>query len=225
VNDAGPAGVVYRLRYELSRNGPRAAIRRVAGGMHEQLLLDETHIWYEVSTGDGRPRVGLPEGFAFRRAGADLLPLIKQLPTIFEGEGARRLAAGHDLWLLLDGDRPAFACWTLRRAMPVPGAPNGVLVLPPGTVCVEDSVTAPEYRGRRLGPAAWTLIADEISREGIPWLITKIRDDNVPTQKSVLKAGFAEMARVRFRRVLGRSRTAVTGASGPNGAYLERVLT
>jgi len=221
---AVPDGVVSRIRSELRSNGPRAAARRIAGGVRQQLRLDETHLWYELPTGGDRPRVDLPEGFVLRRAGADQLPLLEQLPTILVAEGAGRLATGNDLWLVLEEQRAAFACWTFRSSMPLLGAPGGELSLAPGTVFVEDSVTAPEYRGRRLGPAAWTLVADELAAEGVTTLLTRIAEDNVPTQKSVLKSGFRQVARVRHQRVLGRSRMTVADPVGPQGAHLRELF-
>jgi hypothetical protein len=142
---AGSGGAVYRLRRYLAKYGPRAAVHRALDAGRCALVLDETHVWYELGTGNERPRVDLPVGTTFVRADAAALPLIERLPTVSQAEAKRRVAAGNDLWFVLDGRQPAFACWTFSRSMPMLSAPGGELVLAAGVVCLEDSVTAPEH--------------------------------------------------------------------------------
>ena len=90
---------------------------------------------------------------------------------------------------------------------PAIAAPGGQLQLSAGTVCLEDSVTAAPARGRGIGPAAWSAIADALGDEGQRHIITKVAVDNVPSRRAVEKAGFDAVALMHFRRFGPRSRT------------------
>jgi GNAT superfamily N-acetyltransferase len=219
VADAG-----YRVNRYLRKYGVRAAGTRVVDAARQRALLDETHVWYELSLRDGRPRVDLAPGFVFRRAEPSEVALIEQLPTVARPEAQRRLDAGNDLWFVLDGDTPAFACWIFRQRMPMLAAPGGVLELPPGSVCLEDSVTSADYRGRGLAPAAWTLLADVLEHEGVGSMLTKVGEENTPSRRAVTKAGFVEIGVMHFRRVGPRSRTTMREPGGNAGRWLSTRL-
>lgn len=207
--DEAPTAV-YRIRRYLRKYGVRSGVQRAAGAVRQAFVLDETHIWYELDPTAPRPRVELAPEFSFRRATAADVPLIESLPTVSLVEAERRIAAGNDLWFVMAGNQPAFACWTFRHEMPVISAPHGVLTIPSGTVCLEDSVTSPDFRGRRLAPAAWTLLADRMQEEGMTSIITKIGEENAASRKAILRSGFVEVGSARFRRVLGRGSSSIT---------------
>jgi RimJ/RimL family protein N-acetyltransferase len=209
---------VYRIRRYLRKYGLRSGIQRATGAVRQALVLDETHIWYELDLTAERPRVELAPEFSFRRAATAELPLIEALPTVSLVEAERRVAAGNDLWFVMAGEQPAFACWTFPREMPVISAPGGTLMIPDGTVCLEDSVTSPDFRGRRLAPAAWTLLADRMQEKGVRSIITKIGEDNAASRKAILRSGFAEVGSARFRRVAGRRSSSIATSADTSAA-------
>ncbi len=59
-------------------------------------------------------------------------------------------------------------------------ARGGWLSLPEGTVCLEDSVTSPDYRGRGVAPAAWSQIAAAAAEDGYATMVTKVRRPTRP---------------------------------------------
>ena len=113
----------------------------------------------------GRSR-DLASELTLRRALEPDLPLLDQLPTTSPVEARVRIDAGHDLWIVLEGDRPLFSCWIFRGRTPTIAAPGGQLPLPADTVCLEDSVTVAAARGRGIAPAAWAAIADALAAGG-----------------------------------------------------------
>jgi len=70
-------------------------------------------------------RVELPVGMTLVRAGEEDLRLLEDLPTVSARVARRRLAAGVDLWIVREGDRGVFACWTFLERTPALAAPAG----------------------------------------------------------------------------------------------------
>ncbi len=133
--------LISRARRHLRRYGLRASLDKGAQRLRSSVYLRQTHVWYELPLGIERPRVALPSGLTLVQGGADDQPLLEELPTTPDEEAARRrMEAGADLWFVLDGRRPAFACWIFHESMPMRAARNGKLVLPPKIVCLENSV-------------------------------------------------------------------------------------
>jgi GNAT superfamily N-acetyltransferase len=203
-----------RIERGVRRFGVGGSLARAAALAWETarhcVYLRERHLWYALDLHESRPSVALPDGFTLTRARKADLALLEGLPTIGRSEGARRLADGADLWLVLDGDQAAFACWIFRERTPVLAARGGWLPLPAGTVCLEDSVTAAAYRGRGLAPAAWSAIAAQLSHENIAIMLTKVAEENAASRRAVEKAGFQSTAIMSLRRVGGRSRVDVS---------------
>jgi GNAT superfamily N-acetyltransferase len=205
------------------REGIGAALAHVWELARHRFYNREEHIWYQLDLDAERPRRELVDGVRLVRAGTDDAHRIADVGQ-FEDEAQRRLAAGNDLWLVLDHeDHSLFACWTFRSETPVLAAPHGLLSLPPGTACLEDSVTSPLARGKGIAPAAWTAIADILATEGFQSMITKITTDNVPSRKAVEKAGFREIAVMRMTSVATRQHV-VLAASGGVADSLARSL-
>lgn len=133
-------------------------------------------------------------------------------------------AVGGELWVVLDEGRPAFTCWIFPRVTPAIAARGGWLELPPDTVCLENSATSPQYRGRGVAPGAWAGIADALADRGVASMITKVTVDNVPSRKAVTKAGFDEIALMRLVRVGGRTRVTMKPlGSGMSSLLAERL--
>ena len=164
--------------------------------------LRERHVWYRLNLPFIAPPPPLPEGMYLQQAGYDELPLLQQLETVGRFEAECRLSAGADLWLIRDRAAAA-ACsfWIFWDRTPVLAASRGWLTLPEGTVCLEDSVTAPGYRGRGVAPAGWARAAAQLSKQGVSNIITKIEEQNAPSRRAVEKIGFCEMAVMDLERV------------------------
>jgi ribosomal protein S18 acetylase RimI-like enzyme len=186
---------VARVLQAVQRHGVAGATRRLLG----RLSRRESHVWYRLEVGAPRPRIDLLEGLQLRRGTRSELSSVSSLYALTLDEGFERFDAGAELWLVVDAALlVVFACWIYHRLTPALAAPGGLLALPPDTVCLEDSVTAREYRGRGVAPAAWTKIADRLQAEGARRIITKVGTDNVPSQKAVEKAGFRPIAEMRL---------------------------
>jgi ribosomal protein S18 acetylase RimI-like enzyme len=188
------------------REGLLRTLRSIASrGVHE-LVLREEHIWYELLLQDDRRRRPMPAGLVLVEADQRQRRLAAQMEG---GPGRRQLdefsRVGGQLWVVLDGERAAFTCWIFPKLAPALAAPGGWLELPAGTVCLEDSATSPDHRGRGIAPAAWSRIADVMADRGTASVITKVAVDNVPSRRAVTKAGFTEVAQMRLLRVGGRN--------------------
>jgi RimJ/RimL family protein N-acetyltransferase len=101
---------------------------------------------------------------------------------------------------------------------------QGVLSLPQEIVCLDDSVTAEDYRGKSIAPAAWSGIADTLERTGVRSIVTKIEESNLPSRKAVSKVGFEEIATMCFRRRGLSSSTTVEAGEGAAAAWLAEKL-
>jgi GNAT superfamily N-acetyltransferase len=189
------------------------------------VVVEEAHIWLALELRAGRPRRELPEGFALRLASDADLDSVEQLPDAGPASALRReLAPGHDLWIVEAGDRVAFACWVHHHEAPVFAARDGVLRLPAGVCCLEDSATSPDFRGRGVAPAAWSSIATACEAEGFRVMITKIEADNEPSARALEKAGFTAIARMRLVRRWPTTRVTFSEIEGSVGRDLAQRL-
>ena len=135
---------------------------------------------------------------------------IGMLPTpVPVDEARRRRAEGAQLWFVLHGEDPAFACWIFPERAPVRAAATRVLEMPEGVVTLEDSFTGADHRGKGIASAAWTEIARTVRGQGAEVVITKVAVENVPSRKAVVKAGFREASLMRLRRRGPRERVTV----------------
>lgn len=207
------AHALEQVQGAIRRHGLAGSLRRAAAfagrTMAGSLYCREGHIWYHLDLRRERPRIELPAGLELLRADASGLTFLEQLPTIGLFEARQRLAARAALWIVHEDGRAAFACWIFHDRTPVLAARTGWLDLPPDTVCLEDSVTSPYYRGRGVAPAAWSAIAHALSQEGLAAVITKVDEGNLPCQRALEKAGFRALASMNFVRVWPRSRVEV----------------
>ncbi len=181
-------------------------------------------MWYGLDPAGERPKPPLAPGLTLRRGNASDLPLLGGLDTVAPDEGLDRIRGGNDLWLVLEGDRLLFSCWIFRGQTPVIAAPGGLLPLPAGTVCQEDSVTATAARGRGIAPAAWAAIADALAEEGERRVIRKVEAANCASRRAGAKVGFKPVALMRFRRLGPMSRTTVEVLDGELGSFLAEHL-
>lgn len=210
-----------RLSRAVERHGARGVARIASKRARRRFNADEAHIWYSLDLGEDRPRRELPEGLVLRLATEADFPAIEALPGADPVHALRRgLAAGHELWVVDDGERLAFCCWIHLGVAPVLAARHGSLVLPAGVVCLEDSVTSPDFRGRGVAPGAWAAIADRFAAAGYSAVITKVETDNQPSRRAVEKAGFREIATMRLERRGFTTRVTVVPGDGALGYEL-----
>jgi GNAT superfamily N-acetyltransferase len=182
-------------------------------------LLKEEHVWYELALDGAAAKVATPAGVELVKATEAEIPLA--VITGKDPDQTRaRLAEGYDLWLMVEGQKAAFSCWVYRGRTPMLAAKGGWLILPEGIVCLEDSATNPEFRGRGIAPAAWGAIADALHREGLSFLVTKVEVENAPSRKACLKAGFAEIGLMRLNQLGPIRRAGIAEPTGATGRLL-----
>ncbi len=216
--------MLTRLANRLRQDGPRDTARAVALRVRKCAYLREEHLWYQCDLDDSRPRRELPEEVRLMRADVSQMDALAQVGQDPE-DVIRCLDGGNDVWLAVDDDGPLFSCFTFRHETPVAAASHGKLPLPPGTACLEDSVTSPAARGRGIAPAAWTLIGDELAEAGFTTLLAKIETHNAPSLRVAEKAGFSPVAVMEHERTGVRRKTAVRVLEGSLGHELAARLS
>lgn len=214
-----------RIRKALSEHGVAGVGRKVVERARSHVYRHEEHIWYELRLEGAVPVVGSLGVLELRRArlsDAALLGAFGRNPDLTADD----VRKGHDLWFVMEGETPAFSCFIQRGESPMPAARRGRMKLPSATVCLEDSVTSPDYRGRGLAPAAWTTLAAQLEQEpGLGSMITKVAVENVASRKAVTKAGFVEVALMRHDKRGPRARVEVEVYDGAAmGQTLQRHL-
>jgi GNAT superfamily N-acetyltransferase len=142
-----------------------------------------------------------PEELKLVQAVEQELLLIDELPTIGLPEAMRRHRTGATLWLGLDADRPAFACWTFAGRAPVPAAPEGLLELPHRVAALDDVVIDPAYRGLGLAPRALARIADFYASRGLDSIVAKADETDKATRRCLEQAEFEHLGQTRMVRV------------------------
>jgi L-amino acid N-acyltransferase YncA len=199
-------------------------MRAVARRLRKLAYLREEHVWYERDLGLPGPGLELPGGLQLVRAAEEQVGVVEIFGQDVN-QARERLAAGNDIWLVLEGQQPLFLCFTFRTSAPVIAAADGTLELPAGSACLEDAVTLPEARGRGIASAAWSAIGEELGRAGLSTLVAKIETDNAASRRVAENAGFAPVAVMEHRRTGVRRRTAVHPLGGRLGDELASRLS
>jgi GNAT superfamily N-acetyltransferase len=214
-----------RLRSAVREEGAGGVARRVARRGAHSIVLREEHIWYSLDLKGERPRRPLPEGFELHLATAADAESVAQLPNQPAVDEVRtRIDGSADVYMVREAGKPAFACTIFRGRTPTVAARGGWLELPADTVCLEDSGTSPDFRGRGVAPGAWSAIADALAERGFKIMLTKVTVDNEPSRKAVVKAGFAEAADMRLRRVGPFRRVALSPLGAPGAEFISALL-
>jgi RimJ/RimL family protein N-acetyltransferase len=214
-----------RLRSAVREDGVIGVARRVAERGTHSLVLSEEHIWYSLDLAGERPRRDLPEGFELHlatEAEADDAAHLPNQPGVEEVRA--RIAGTADYYIVREHGTPAFACTIFRERTPTIAARGGWLELPADTVCLEDSGTSPDFRGRGVAPGAWTAIADALAERGFKTMLTKVTVENEPSRKAVTKSGFREAADMRMRRVGPFRRVALSPLGAPGAEFIISAL-
>jgi GNAT superfamily N-acetyltransferase len=195
-------------------------------GLRNTLAPNSTHVWYLLDLGEERPQLRLPPGYVLEEvaAGSDEIALLEALGPQAPAEAGTRFGAGGRLFAARADGELAFACWVFP-AIPTIAARGGWYPVRDDARGLEHSITLEAHRGRGLAPAVWSELCDKLEAEGVTGLLTKVGFTNDASRRAVAKAGFVEIAHVTVTRRRGRIRVAVSQASGPDGARLERELT
>jgi len=126
--------------------------------------------------------------------------------------------------MLVHDGRAAFSAWIFHGSAPAIAARDGWFELPAGVACMEDSLTHPDYRGRGFAPAAGLGIFRAVRESGVVQVVTKIETSNGSSRRAAAKAGFREVATMRFKRVGPRRRTSLSDVRGDVGGQLASAL-
>lgn len=192
---------VGRVVSSLRVRGLAPTLVSVCDALRRSLWLHETHVWSSLDLRTERPHLPLPAPFSWTLGTDDDIPRLGVLGIDVEG-ARRRRAAGHDVWLIRDGDLLVYAGWVFHRVAPTAAARTGWVELLPGTSNPEDMVTDPAYRGRGLASSAYTLIFDALLESGrAERIVGKVPVDNGANRRALMKSGWREFARVEVRRV------------------------
>ena len=188
----------YRLRVVrgVEKYGFREAIRRAA---RNAVVVDDEYVWYALDLERLTP-IPLREGYELRQATEDDVGLLRSVPAIPVEEGRKRLARGEQLWFVMHGEEPAFACTVFLHILPLEAARKRSYRLPPRVACVDDGLTNRQYRGRAIAAAAWVAIGEALRASGYQVLIAKVPLDNIPSRRTHEKTGFQPMSTMRRRR-------------------------
>ena len=205
--------MITRIRRVLARHGLREVVRIGVVTARDRVQLREEHVWYQLALPPVLEPRSLPDGAALVEASDGDADLLDGLPASAPAAARQLQARGGRLFLVVEDGLALFACWIHERETPMIAARGGWLTLPEGTVCLEDSVTAPAARGRGIAPAAWFELARRLAAEGKETMVTKVAVSNAPSRKAVEKAGFAEFGRMHLRRLLGHMTVRLDGAA------------
>lgn len=207
-----------RLTTAVDRHGILGTARAAAHMVRDAAHQDETSTWFEVLLDQNRPRVAAAQGDLVLAADDDTFELFNAIGSQSAGVARDRRSAGGEPWVLLVDGKPAFCCWLYAGRSPINSMAGEWLHLPPAVRTLEDSITAPDFRGRGLAGGVWMALFDDLERQGVRSVVTNVLDTNVPSTKAVLKVGFAPVASMRYVRVGPWSRqylTPLAAGSGP----------
>ena len=199
-------------------------MRAIGRRLRKLAYLREEHVWYERDLGMAGPGLELQRGLQLVKARLDEVELLSAFGQNV-AQARKRLVAGNDIWLVFEDEEPVFLCFTFRTATPVIAAAGGKLELPPGSVCLEDAVTAPGARGRGIASAAWSTIAEELGKAGFSTLVAKVEAGNAASRRVAEKAGFSPIAVMQHERTVVSRRTEVKPLGGRLGHELAARLT
>lgn len=187
---------------ELRRGGVRHTATRTARSVRQFGVLDALrrarglgtiYEWRRLSLPDALREMPLGDDVELRRCGHQDLNLYSQLATADNLTAAPAwLDDGDELYLVVSGERVAFACWIFPERMPMGEARGGWLHPPPGAVLLEHSVTSPDFRGRGMAPGAWSAVTTQLRDRGVETVMTKIESDNVAVDRALAKVGFVK---------------------------------
>lgn len=207
----------------LRRHGVRGLARIAAVRLRRPVYWRETFIWYQLDLDGYSGDFHLRDGYELIRAdetSVGLAAATGKSPDLVR----RMLAESHDLWIVRAGGDAAFSCWVYRGRAPEIAAQKGWFDLPANVVCLEDSVTVAEHRGKGVAPAAWAAVAEALVAEGAATMITRVAEDNGASRHACRKVGFEEIGEMEFKRTGPRRSQRLLHPRGAVGQQLAQAL-
>jgi ribosomal protein S18 acetylase RimI-like enzyme len=201
-------GTASRIVRSLRKRGPaetaRLAAEKAWSRGRTALYVDESHIWYSMSLA-GDVRIShLPTGMDLVAVSAEQIDVLLDTPFHDRATAHQALEQGGACgWSLREHGRTIFSCWTFAARVPAVQAVGGWLELPANVDFLENSVAAPDQRGRRLAATTWSVTCNRLRARGASALFTKVEVGNAPARKAVERFGFQTVATTRFRRRAG----------------------
>lgn len=209
------ARAIERVRSAVHRHGFWGLVRWSAARAYGRVHLVEEHHWYALDPGAPRPTLSLPAKLRLVRRAADApVPWIDNVPILTSAGHQARTAQGGEVWTVQHDEATAFACWIFPRSTPMLAAAGGWFALPGGVICLEDSITSPDFRGQGIAPTAWSLIASKIGASDVRWIVTKVETENLASRRAVEKAGFEDIGTMRTNRIGWKMRVSFQDARG-----------
>ncbi|MDN5864203.1 MAG: GNAT family N-acetyltransferase [Gammaproteobacteria bacterium] len=126
----------------------------------------------------------------------------------------RLTRAEAELWIARKGETAVASVWVFRDRTPEIAAPGGWLSLPPGHACLEDAVTAPQYRGRGIAAGLWDRVIATLSSQGVATVLFRVDEHNRSAIRAAEKVGFRPLATMERKRGWLRSRVEFSGRGG-----------
>ena len=208
-----------RLARKVRRDGVAGTVRTVAHRAAEAAWLRETHVWLVMGLDEDRPRPSLPAGLQFRQLQAAEVTLVADLGVDVTGS-RERLRRGHQLFATFDDGRLIAVMWAFVGEAPTIVHATGYISLPAGHANPEDTVVAPDQRGRGIAPGMYSRVFDELSRQGFSHVVGKIPVANTANRRACSKVGWHEFAVIDLRRLFGRRRVTVRPVHGADVGWL-----
>lgn len=168
-----------RLARKVRRDGMGGTFRTLMHRAAEAAWLHETHVWLLMDLTEPRPRPALPQELRFRHLTPAEVTLVADL-DVSVPLSRERLARGHQLFATFDDWRLVAVLWVFVGEAPTIVSPTGWVPLPAGYANPEDTVVAPDQRGRGIAPGMYSRIFDHLSRQGFSHVVGKIPVENTP---------------------------------------------
>src|SRR5262245_55309733 len=207
------------------RHGLAASLRMAAARAGEMAYLRRAYVWYWLRLSPDVPgRLEEVGHLELIKGGEPEWWLVQPTPSVGLYEARRRLAAGTDLWMVLDRRRTALSCWVYWTLMTVNGR-RCALRLPHGTVGLENAAMTGRGRFPVPSPSSWSLVACTLAREGANAILAKADEPDLRGRRAIEAAGFIAVASMEVERIGVRLRVDLRPYStGGIGSFLARQL-
>jgi len=167
----------------------------------EIAYLRRAYVWYWLRLSpDVRARLEGLGHLELIKGGEPEWWLVQPRPSVGLFEARRRLAAGTDLWIVLENRRAALSCWVYWTLMTVNGR-RCALRLPQGTVGLENAAMTGRGRFPVQSPSSWSLVACTLARDGADSILIKADEPDLRGRRAIEAAGFKAVASMEVERI------------------------